>query len=577
MLTAAIFLLVYFNFPVWTQPESAKLGITFSNRYASDIHLDWKKTFIEILDDLNVKKIRIPIYWDLVEAKEGEYDFSAVDWQLDEARKRDAEIILVVGQKVPRWPECAIPEWAKKDDQIRKARLLKFIDVAVKRYKDNHPEIKYWQVENEPFLPFGICPPSDANLLDSEIALVRFLDPTRKIIITDSGELSLWIQAAKRADIFGTTMYRTIWKKGVGYFNYPIGPRFFQFKRWLIKLFAHQDNAFVVELQAEPWINGWTTEQPLDEQFKSMNPEKLQENVAFAEKTGLPEIYLWGAEWWYWLKANQNHPELWETAKKMFAESNGPGVISYPRVDNFYPKNNARDVALDIEDPIVVDFTRSTKTFFVKFELNPPTEIIYQNNPEKTQFKLLPKILLKGGQKYEMKISVKRAEKADSGYKEIYASNFQTLPPKPTEWDKNFSARVEQAKIYTRPQISEGKYIDINLTAQILSIFENGKLLDSFLTSTGKRGMETPKGTYAISNKTPRAWSKIYGLFMPDWMALVPSGKFGIHELPEWPGGYKEGANHLGTPVSHGCVRLGVGPAKRVYEWAEIGTPVVVY
>ena len=64
---------------------------------------------------------------------------------------------------------------------------------------------------------------------------------------------------------------------------------------------------------------------------------------------------------------------------------------------------------------------------------------------------------------------------------------------------------------------------------------------------------------------------------MPNWMALVASGKFGIHELPEWPSGYKEGASHLGSPVSHGCVRLGVGPSKRVYDFAEVGTPVIVH
>ena len=89
--------------------------------------------------------------------------------------------------------------------------------------------------------------------------------------------------------------------------------------------------------------------------------------------------------------------------------------------------------------------------------------------------------------------------------------------------------------------------------------------------------MNTPAGEYAIRNKAPRVWSRAYGLFMPYWMALVPDGKFGIHELPEWPGGYKEGANHLGIPVSHGCVRLGVGPAQRVFEWTEINTPVIIY
>jgi lipoprotein-anchoring transpeptidase ErfK/SrfK len=33
----------------------------------------------------------------------------------------------------------------------------------------------------------------------------------------------------------------------------------------------------------------------------------------------------------------------------------------------------------------------------------------------------------------------------------------------------------------------------------------------------------------------------------------------------------------LGIPVSHGCVRLGIGPAKQVYEWTEVGTPVIIY
>ena len=89
--------------------------------------------------------------------------------------------------------------------------------------------------------------------------------------------------------------------------------------------------------------------------------------------------------------------------------------------------------------------------------------------------------------------------------------------------------------------------------------------------------METPKGTHAVANKSSRAWSKKYGVFMPYWMAIAPGGSFGIHELPECPDGGKEGTAQLGMPASHGCIRLGIGPAERVYNWAEIGTPVVVY
>lgn len=310
-------LFVYFNIPVYNENREAQLGVTFSKRYAQEIGLNWQEAYIGILDDLKAKKVRIPVYWDFTEEKEGEYNFADIDWQLEQARIRNAEVILVLGQKVPRWPECAIPSWAKQSDAKRKAALIKFLEVSVERYKNN-PEIRYWQIENEPFLSFGMCPKLDTNFLDSEINIVRQLDNTRKIMVTDSGELSLWISAAKRADVFGTTMYRTIFKKGLGYFDYPIGPRFFHFKYWLIKTFAGQNNIMVCELQAEPWIDGFTTEQPLEKQFESMNSEKLKDNVSFARKVGFPDIYLWGAEWWYWLKEKKGHPELWETAKILF-------------------------------------------------------------------------------------------------------------------------------------------------------------------------------------------------------------------------------------------------------------------
>lgn len=142
---------------------------------------------------------------------------------------------------------------------------------------------------------------------------------------------------------------------------------------------------------------------------------------------------------------------------------------------------------------------------------------------------------------------------------------------------KDPKTALEEARIFAQPQILEGKYIDVSLSHQNMVLFEDGQFVDAYLVSSGKAAMPTPPGTYHIQNKVPRAYSKEYGLYMPNWMALVASGKFGIHELPEWPNGYKEGAAHLGIPVSHGCVRLGVGAAKRVYDWADIGTTVIVH
>ncbi len=190
--TLAICFFVYFNLPVKLPSEKANLGVTFSLRYAQDIGLDWKEAYLAMINDLGVKKVRIPAYWDLIEKEEGEYDFSDLDWQLEEANKNNVEVILAVGQKVPRWPECFIPQWANENDEKRKEKLISFIEKTVFRYKDN-PAVSIWQVENEPFLEFGICPALDTDLLDKEIETVKRIDPKKGIMITDSGELSIWI------------------------------------------------------------------------------------------------------------------------------------------------------------------------------------------------------------------------------------------------------------------------------------------------------------------------------------------------------------------------------------------------
>jgi len=308
---------ICFNLPVKTPDKDYDLGITFSYQYAKDLGLDWKETYLAILDDLKVKKIRIPVYWSLTEKEKDKYDFNKIDWQLKKAAEHNVEVILVVGQRVPRWPECFIPEWIDSDEE-KKEQLLEFIETVVTRYKDNS-EIKIWQVENEPFLPFfGICPEFDLELFEKEIALVKKLDNSRPILLTDSGELSFWYQAAKRADIFGTTMYRTVYKEPVGYYTYPVGPNFFKAKSWFISRFTNQRNLIVIELQAEPWASGWVVDVPLEEQLEVMNEKKLVEFIDYARKGDFDEIYLWGAEWWYWLKTEKDHDGVWNKAEEMF-------------------------------------------------------------------------------------------------------------------------------------------------------------------------------------------------------------------------------------------------------------------
>jgi hypothetical protein len=72
----------------------------------------------------------------------------------------------------------------------------------------------------------------------------------------------------------------------------------------------------IVELQAEPWTTKGILQTPIEEQFMTMSLKKFDTMISVAHSTGFSPQYLWGAEWWYWMKQNQ-HPEFWERAKEL--------------------------------------------------------------------------------------------------------------------------------------------------------------------------------------------------------------------------------------------------------------------
>src|SRR3989344_1515909 len=260
-----------------------------------------------------------PISWDDIGQEKNMLDFSDLDWQINEAQKRNVKIILAVGMKVPRWPECHIPKWAQTLSQEEREKELKlYLTEVVKRYKNNKT-IKIWQVENEPFLRFGECPKREKNFIKNEISLMKSLDKSRPILITESGEIGWWPKAAKKGDIFGTTMYRRIYNKYFGQVNYHLPTEFFILKekatRFLIN--DHNKKFIVIELSAEPWMAKQIYETLPEEQLKSFDLDFFKDTIQYAKATGFDEYYLWGAEWWYYMKVN-GHSEFWEEAKKLW-------------------------------------------------------------------------------------------------------------------------------------------------------------------------------------------------------------------------------------------------------------------
>jgi len=164
------------------------------------------------------------------------------------------------------------------------------------------------------------------------------------------------------------------------------------------------------------------------------------------------------------------------------------------------------------------------------------------------------------------------------GLSDYFELAFKTDPFKADTDGDGFNDFVEIDNGYNplsiKPEKLERK-IEINLQAQRLDYYVSGIKWRSFAVSTGKPSMPTPTGEFTIVNKIKKAWSKSYGLWMPFWLGL-DRGRIGIHELPVWPSGYREGESHLGKAVSHGCVRLGVGPAEYLFNRVDVGTKVFI-
>jgi hypothetical protein len=319
-----ILLVIFFALSFKDDPKNISYGVTFSKPYSDYLGLPSREVFISILDDLKVRKFRLVAYWSEVEKNKEEFNFTDVDFEIKEAQKRNAEIILAVGRRLPRWPECHIPEWAKNMSwDMQKEEILSYITEIVTRYRTIE-NIKYWQVENEPYLSVfakeNCGSDLDEDFLKEEIALVKKLDSTKQILITDSGNLGLWSGAWRVGDVFGTSVYMYLWNPTIGEIRSVYTPSFYKVKSNLMSLLYGPKKNLLIELSFEPWLIEPIVDVQIETQINRMDMSKFYEILHFAKKTGFDEQYLWGVEWWYFMKEN-GHPEYWDKAREIFSKN----------------------------------------------------------------------------------------------------------------------------------------------------------------------------------------------------------------------------------------------------------------
>ncbi len=124
------------------------------------------------------------------------------------------------------------------------------------------------------------------------------------------------------------------------------------------------------------------------------------------------------------------------------------------------------------------------------------------------------------------------------------------------------------------------KMLLVDLSEQRVYLKLGGKVVRSFQVSSGAARTPTPVGETRITEKNEvRIGSAPPHYIMPKFM-MFRAGGYGFHALPSLAndGGvfWTEALNHLGVPVSHGCIRLAPQDADFLFDFAEIGTLVKV-
>ncbi len=271
-----------------------------------------------LLELTGIRLVRLSVYWDEVERREGEFDFSAVEAQLDAVRAAGATANVSIGMKGQRHPEFYIPAWALAGVEVRdgmvlseepllRARALRMVAAVTQRLAER-PEIDSWTAENEGYIASHRARKLSLgrDYVAEVAATIRANDPLgRPVAINHAQHYVMdrrWRDALADGDVLAQSLYP---RRNGSVLGRPVVVDILQLG-WLMPNYAYQARVaraagkqfWITELQAEPWTDGDARLISPANRSRNLSPATMEKNVEYARRTGAERIYLWGAEWW---------------------------------------------------------------------------------------------------------------------------------------------------------------------------------------------------------------------------------------------------------------------------------------
>jgi len=158
------------------------------------------------------------------------------------------------------------------------------------------------------------------------------------------------------------------------------------------------------------------------------------------------------------------------------------------------------------------------------------------------------------------------------------ASALETYAAQMEASDAASQAHIDMLEAFGPKRVRPGQYlwrdvpesagperVVVSLSDQLAYLYRGDTLMAVAAISTGRDDKPSPTGIFSVLEKKPFYRSKKYDNAPMPWMERIDQYGIALH------GGYNPG-----YPASHGCIRLPLAFAKKLYTVTDVGTPVYI-
>jgi len=170
---------------------------------------------------------------------------------------------------------------------------------------------------------------------------------------------------------------------------------------------------------------------------------------------------------------------------------------------------------------------------------------------------------------------------SETGFEDGLYDRAQAYAERAIEMSGDAYPEADDLLVRVNDAIFPPRRIELDLSDFLVTVYENHQPVRTMVVCHGRASAPTLPGRYKVQNKDPMAYASQWDLDMPHWLGIYYVDENnqlqnGFHALPFLSSGARLWTQALGTRCSFGCIVLGIEDAEWLYNWADVGTVVII-